>query len=101
MDITFIKRLKLIGYFAYLIKLKNNTDKTLEYNIAGMTSLNGTNVLNMANSFKVQGQEILHNGELQQGEELEGYIAFLKNDFVTNEPTFYYEGVEYKVSREV
>jgi len=100
-EITFLKRKRLIGYFVYLIKIASISDKEVEYDLGKLYSLNGTNVLQMADSFHVEGEEVLKSGKLSPKEELTGYIAFLKNDFATNEPIFTYEGHETKVLKDI
>ena len=77
--------------FCYKVKLINDTESTLTYDMHKLISQHGDNVIGIDPNFTQDGDKLLISGEIEVGQEVEGLIAFRKNMNVTNAPRIFYE----------
>jgi hypothetical protein len=77
--------------FCYKVRLVNDTENIVTYDMYKLISQNGDNVLNIDPVFKCDEIGLLVSGEIESGQSVEGLIAFQKNMNVTNIPRIFYE----------
>ena len=88
-EMIFIKRVKFPLYFIYEVMLVNNSDKNAKYDMHLLLCNSGQNVL-FKNINNIDDMQLLISGSLKKGENIKGYIAFEKNDYITNQPSFFW-----------
>jgi hypothetical protein len=84
-------KIKVPFVFCYKVKLINDTENTVSYDMHKLISQHGDNVIGIDPNFTQDSVGLLISGEIEAGQEVEGLIAFQKNMNVTNFPRIFYE----------
>ena len=77
--------------FCYKVRLVNDTNNTVTYDMSKLKSPHGDNVLNIDPVFNHDSVGLLISGEIEAGQSVEGLIALQRNMTATMTPRIFYE----------
>jgi hypothetical protein len=86
------------GYFLYEVKLTNEGNVAVEYDMSLLRCNAGRNVLKSRPDYEIDDDPLLGNGTLEGNESITGLVCFIPSSILcTNTPIFSWDGQRIKV----
>lgn len=100
LKIEFVSQYDYPGFFVYELKLTNEGNKSVGYDMSLLRCNAGKNVLLRKPEYKIGGEPLLGKGTLGKDESITGLVCFVPNGLIcTNTPVFIWDGKRLKVRK--